>query len=100
MRARRICWRQRRTIANVQRGRLRGGKLALESQETVSNRAERGVVVEAAPCAAFEMVEPDLALHLLVVALDAPSKFRETDQLVLASGARRVADVVAILLLR
>ena len=37
-------------------------------------------MVEAASCAAFEMLEPDLQFEILVVALDAPAQFSEVDQ--------------------
>ncbi len=37
----------------------------------MSRRAERGVVMETAPSAPFEVIEPDLAFQFLVVALDA-----------------------------
>jgi hypothetical protein len=43
----------------------------------VSDAAERGVMVEASPCSAFEVIEADLLLELLIVALDAPAKFGE-----------------------
>ena len=41
---------------------------------------ERTAVVEPAPGAALEMIEPDFLLHLLVVALDAPAQLCETDE--------------------
>ena len=51
---------------------LRGGKRSSEREECVSDRDESRVVVKAAPRAAFEVVEAQLGLHLLVVPLDAP----------------------------
>ena len=41
---------------------LRGNRRSLEDQESVGCDAQRGVVVEAAPTAAFEVSEPDLLL--------------------------------------
>jgi hypothetical protein len=49
---------------------LRGNRPPLEDQEAVSRDAHRGVVVEAAPSAAFEMFEPDLLLEFLIVTFD------------------------------
>ena len=43
--------------------------------------AECDVVVEAAPAAALEVVEPDLLLELLVVAFDPPAELGEADEL-------------------
>ena len=61
--------------------RSRGGnRLPLGDQESVGGDAQRGVVMEAAPSAAFEMPEPDLLLELLIVALDAPAQLGEVDQ--------------------
>ena len=44
------------------------------------DRAERGVVVEAAPRAAFVVVEANLLLEVLIVALDTPAELDATDQ--------------------
>jgi len=43
------------------------------------NRAERRVVVKPAPSSTFEVIEAQLALELLVVALDAPTQLREAN---------------------
>src|SRR6266536_5940161 len=43
------------------------------------------MVIEAAPAAALEMVEPELVLELLIVALDAPAQLGEADEV----GERR-----------
>jgi len=56
--------------------RFRGEKRSSERQEGVSDRAERRVMVEASPPASLEVVEADLLLQLLVVALDAPPQLR------------------------
>src|SRR6266849_8609677 len=45
------------------------------------------MVMEASPPAAFEMVEPELILELLIVALDAPAQFGEADEV--GDGRRR-----------
>ena len=37
-------------------------------------------MMEAAPSSALEVVEPELTLEVLVVALDAPSHFRNSDK--------------------
>src|SRR6266508_1205747 len=38
------------------------------------------MMMEASPPAALEMVEPELVLEFLIVALDAPAEFREADE--------------------
>jgi hypothetical protein len=61
---------------------LRGGnRLPLGDQESVGRDAQRGVMVEAAPPAAFEMSEPDLLLELLIIALDTPAHFGDVVEL-------------------
>src|SRR5262245_11914631 len=49
----RICCSARRTIGSVQFDLLRGEKRSAEREEGVGCGAERGVVMKAAPCAAF-----------------------------------------------
>src|SRR5450759_154209 len=66
-----------------QRGGTRstgGNRLPLGDQEYVGRDAQRGVVMEAAPSAPFEMPESDLLLELLIVALDAPAQLGGVDQ--------------------
>src|SRR5688572_2343555 len=49
-------------------------------QESVCGDGQRGVVMEAAPVAAFVMIEPEFLFELLVVAFDAPAQLDEADQ--------------------
>src|SRR6266849_8104815 len=56
-----------RIIGSVHLGFLRGEKRPTERQETVSEGAERGVVMKAAPGSALVVIEAELALHLLVI---------------------------------
>src|ERR1019366_2217640 len=51
-----------------------GNRLPLGDQESVGRDAQRGVVMEAAPSAPFEMTASDLLLELLIVALDASAQ--------------------------
>ena len=44
-------------------------------------------MVEASPSSAFVMAEAEFLLEVLVVALDTPTQFRETDQSAFANGA-------------
>ena len=46
----------------------------MQSEEAVSDSAERRVMVKAAPCSTFEVIEADLLLELLIVALDSPTE--------------------------
>ena len=46
--------------------------------------------MEAAPGSTLEVVEPDLALELLVVAFDAPAQLHESRQLVFGSRRRQI----------
>lgn len=57
-------------------------------------RSDAGyVVVEAAPPATFEVVEAELALHLLVVALDSPTKLREVHEPLQRGLGRQVRQI-------
>src|SRR3990170_3381687 len=47
------------------------------------------MVMEAAPPAALEMVEPELILEFLVVALDPPAQLGEVDKLDARDGCRQ-----------
>jgi len=67
-------------IAGNGRFRAALGGAPLGDQESVGRDTQGGVVVEAAPSAAFEMPEPDLLFEILVVAVDAPAQFGEVDQ--------------------
>lgn len=49
---------------------LRRNPTPLGDQEAVGDDAERGVVMEAAPAAAFVMAKADLLFELVIVALD------------------------------
>jgi hypothetical protein len=51
--------------------------------------AERSVMMEAVPCSTFKVIEAQFALHLLVVAFDPPTKFRETHQVTHRSRRRK-----------
>ncbi len=51
------CWRRLRTCGSVQGVVFRGKKRSSQHEESVSDSAERGVMVEAAPGAAFEVVQ-------------------------------------------
>jgi len=52
---------------------LRGNRLPFGDQESVSGDAQRGVMVEPAPAAAFIVAEADLLFELVIVAFDAPA---------------------------
>ena len=52
---------------------LRGNRLAFQDEEGVGGDAERGVVVKAAPAAAFVMSDADLLFEIEIIALDAPA---------------------------
>ena len=62
-----------------QRGVAGGGKKAsLLHQEAVGGDDQGGMVMKAAPVPAFEMSQPEFLLKLLIVALDAPASFRNS----------------------
>src|SRR5512138_654591 len=73
-------------MGSVHRTRLWGEKRSAEREEAVCHRAEAGVVVEAAPRSPLEVIEAELLLHLLVVALDAPAQLGCADE-ILERGA-------------
>ena len=59
----------------------RGGKtVPLGDQEPISRDAQRGMMVESAPVAAFKVPQPQLLFQLLVVAFDDPTVFGHFDQ--------------------
>src|SRR6202021_948253 len=53
----------------------------LGDSESLGRDAQRGVMMEAAPSAPFEMPEPDLLLEFLIVALDTPAQLGGIDQI-------------------
>ena len=57
-----------------------GEKRSLKTQERVGSSTEGRVVVKACPTSTLEVIEADFAFHLLIVTLDPPAEFRETDQ--------------------
>ena len=76
---------------------LRGEKAAFPDQEAVSRDAQGGVVVEAAPAAAFEMAQAHLLLELLIVALDPPAQGGGGDKLLQAGLGRQAGEPEALL---
>jgi hypothetical protein len=54
-------------------------------------------VVKAAPRSPLEVVEADLALEFLVVALDAPAQLHESRQLAIRRRRRQVRNVELVL---
>ena len=59
-----------------------GGKsAAFGDQEAVGANAERGMMMEAAPGTALEVVKPQFLLEFLEVALDSPAQLGGPDQL-------------------
>ena len=59
----------------------RGKRAPLGDEEAVGGDAQGGVVVEAAPAPALIVIEPDLLLQFLVIALDPPSQLGGGHQL-------------------
>ena len=60
---------------------VRGGNcLPFADQKSVGGNAQRGVMMKAAPAAAFEVPKADLLLEILIVALDAPAQLCKVDQ--------------------
>ena len=53
---------------------------------------QAGVVVEASPASAFEVVEADFLLEVLVVALDAPPELGQLDQAIEGDIFRLIFD--------
>lgn len=64
--------------------------------------AEYGVVMKSSPPSPLEVIEPDLLLHLLVVAFNAPAQLRELDELLQGDvgGERRQPMLRRLLLFR
>src|SRR5215831_5320273 len=62
-------------------GAGRGGKtVPFGHQEPISRNAQRGVMVESAPVAAFKVPQSQLLLQLLVISFDDPAVFGHLDQ--------------------
>ena len=55
------------------RRRLLLGAAGFERQEAKGQHDQHGVVVEAAPTAAFAVIRPEFFFHLLVALLDLPT---------------------------
>ncbi|RKG82744.1 hypothetical protein D7W79_01710 [Corallococcus exercitus] len=53
----------------------------VEGEETMGHHAERGVVVEASPTTALEVVQTDLPFQYLIVTLYPPAQLGQTAQL-------------------
>ena len=82
---------------------MRAGAVATESfgeQEPVGSDAQAGVVMKAAPAAAFIVVETELLLELLVIALDAPALMGALDQFFEGSVLGQRRQVVLLRLCR
>src|SRR5512134_2580857 len=60
----------------------------LQHEKAVSGNTETRMMMEPSPAAPFEVMEPEFALELLVVALDHPARLRGRDQ-VLEGDLRR-----------
>ena len=67
----------------VQDGRCgpRGKTAPLGYQEAVSGDGERGVVVKAAPAAAFKVAQAEFLFQFLIVAFDDPALFGQRGQI-------------------
>src|SRR3712207_515298 len=78
---------------------LRGKKAALGHEEAVGCDAKAGMMMEAAPTAAFVVTEADLLLELLVVALDQPAGLGGVDQVLQRGAGRQVGQPVLARLL-
>jgi len=73
----------------------RGGKTApLGYQEAVSGDGERGVVVKAAPAAAFKVAQAEFLLQFLIVAFDDPALFGQRDQIAQLAVFRQIGHPV------
>ncbi len=72
---------------------LRGKTRSFEREEGMGGGDTSDMMMEPRPSSAFEVVEPELAFHLLVVALYAPPEFREVDHLLERGAERQVRQV-------
>src|SRR4029077_19481121 len=57
--------------------------------ESVGRDAQRGVMVEATPSAAFKMPEPDLLLEFLIITLNAPTQLGGVNQIAQRNVSRQ-----------
>src|SRR5215472_7725500 len=72
-----------------------GGKnAAFGDQEAVGGNTKRGMMMEATPGTALEMVKPQLLLEFLEVALDSPAQLGGPDQLFKRGGSGEVGQPI------
>src|SRR5215472_17462913 len=70
-----------------------GGKsAAFGDQEAIGGNAERGMMMEAAPETALEVVKPQFLLEFLEVALDSPAQLGRPDQLPKWCGRGKISQ--------
>src|SRR5215469_11228880 len=75
--------------------RASGGKsAAFGDQEAVGGNAERGMMMEAAPGTALEVVKPQFLLEFLEVALDSPAQLGRPDQFFKWCGRSKVSQPI------
>jgi hypothetical protein len=67
---------------------------AFGNQEAVGGNAERGMMMEAAPGTALEVVKPQFLLEFLEVALDSPAQLGRPDQLLKWCGGGKVSQPI------
>jgi hypothetical protein len=75
-----MCCIARRTVASVHGVLRRGEKRPSKGEETVCDCAERSVMMKSSPGSPFVVVEAELLLELLIVALDAPAKLGQVHE--------------------
>jgi hypothetical protein len=72
-----------------------GGKsAAFGDQEAVSGDTKRGMMVEAAPGTALEMVESEFLLEFKKIALDSPTQLGSPDQSLKRRGGREIGQPI------
>lgn len=59
---------------------LRGNRLPLGDEESISGDAEACMMMEASPATPLVMAEPEFLFEFLIVALDAPAQFGGADE--------------------
>ncbi len=70
-----------------------GGKAARShDEEAVGGNAQRGMMVKAAPAAAFVVAKPEFLLEVLVIALDPPAPLGLPDEVGQEVSAGRVEN--------
>jgi hypothetical protein len=67
----------------------RGGKKAFPHEERRGRNTHRRVMVKSSPSSSFVLIEAYLILEFLVVPLDAPTKFGNTNQFLELKGVRQ-----------